>query len=261
MNVLDRFRLDGKSGFITGAARGIGKTLTDGFLDAGANVAVVDIDITEAQKTADEFSEKYKKKVIAVRCDVVDAQDAETMVKKVVSEFGSISFAINNAGINTQESAMEIEPDQFKKVIDVNLNGVFFTAQTAARVMKEMGVAGSIISTASMSGIIVNKPPQTIANYCASKAGVIMLTKALAVEWADLGIRVNSVSPGFMQTERPEVKEDVMEDMKKMWLSMIPAGRIGVPDDLLGIYIYLASDASKYTTGANFIIDGAYTCL
>jgi NAD(P)-dependent dehydrogenase (short-subunit alcohol dehydrogenase family) len=255
MSVLDVFSMAGKSGFITGAARGIGKKLADAFLDAGANVAIADIDIDEAQKTADNFSKKYNKDVPALRCDVTDAKDAERMVQKVVDAFGPICFAVNNAGIFTPENAMEIEPEQFKKVIDVNLNGVFFTAQAAARMMKKSKIKGSIISTASMSGHIVNRP-QTIANYCAAKAGVIMLTKCLAVEWADLGIRVNSVSPGYMKTELIAC----MDDMIKIWEPMIPMGRMGVPDDLVGIYLYLASDASKYATGADYVVDGGYIC-
>ncbi len=255
MSVFELFSLKGKSGFITGAARGIGKRLADAFLDAGADVAIVDIDILEAQKTADAFSEKYGRKVMAVQCDVTDAEDAQAMVQKVIDVYGPICFAVNNAGIFTPDSAMEIEPEQFKKVIDVNLNGVFFTAQAAARAMKAHNIAGSIISTASMSGHIVNRP-QTIANYCAAKAGVIMLTKCLAVEWAELGIRVNSVSPGYMKTELIAC----MDDMIKIWEPMIPVGRMGVPDDLVGIYLYLASEASKYATGSDFVVDGGYIC-
>ncbi len=252
---MDRFKLDGKSGFITGAARGIGKTLADAFLNANGNVAIVDIDLEEARKTAEELSAKHEKNVIAICCDVTDAEDCGRMVQEVCAQFGSIEFAINNAGIFTGDCAMDISAVEFKRVIDVNLNGVFFCAQAAARKMKELGVRGSIISTASMSAHIVNRP-QTIANYCAAKAGVVMLSKCLAVEWAELGIRVNTVSPGYMKTDLIAT----MTDMIEIWEPMIPAGRMGMTEDLIGIYLYLASDASSYATGSDFVVDGGYIC-
>lgn len=256
MSVLDRFKLDGKKGFITGAARGIGKCLANAFADAGADVAIIDMDIEDAMKTAKEISEKYGKKVVAYKCNVTDSKDVERMMAAFLEDYGTIDFAINNAGIFTGDAAIDIDSGNFKKVIDVNLNGVFFTAQAAAKVMKAQGKKGSIISTASMSAHIVNVP-QTIANYCASKAGVVHLSKALAVEWAKYGIRVNTVSPGYMKTELVAT----MTDMMPIWQEKVPMDRLGVPDDLVGAYIYLASDASLYATGADIIVDGAYVCL
>ena len=176
----------------------------------------------------------------------------ETFIK----EHGTIDFAINNAGIANTYPAEDISSKDFKKVVDINLNGVFLTAQAAARQMIKEGKAGSIVNTASMSAHIINTP-QTIANYCASKGGVLLLTKALAVEWAQYNIRVNCVSPGYMATEL--VAE--MKNMHEGWISKIPAGRLGVPEDLVGAYLYLLSDAARYTTGTDLIVDGGYTCL
>ena len=256
MKTLDLFNLKGKKGFITGAARGIGKCLAEAFTEMGASIAIVDIDIEEAEKTAGELADRYSAHTIAIRCDVTDAEDVERMMKVFIKEYGTIDFAINNAGIANTYPAEDISSKDFKKVVDINLNGVFLTAQAAARQMIKEGKAGSIVNTASMSAHIINTP-QTIANYCASKGGVLLLTKALAVEWAKYNIRVNCVSPGYMATEL--VAE--MKDMHEGWISKIPAGRLGVPEDLVGAYLYLLSDAARYTTGTDLIVDGGYTSL
>ncbi len=256
MKTLDLFSLKGKKGFITGAARGIGKCLAEAFTEMGASIAIVDIDIEEAEKTAGELADRYSAHTIAIRCDVTDAEDVERMMETFIKEYGTIDFAINNAGIANTYPAEEISSKDFKKVVDINLNGVFLTAQAAARQMIKEGKAGSIVNTASMSAHIINTP-QTIANYCASKGGVLLLTKALAVEWAQYNIRVNCVSPGYMATEL--VAE--MKNMHKGWISKIPAGRLGVPEDLVGAYLYLLSDAARYTTGTDLIVDGGYTSL
>ena len=256
MKTLDLFSLKGKKGFITGAARGIGKCLAEAFTEMGASIAIVDIDIEEAEKTAGELADRYSAHTIAIRCDVTDAEDVERMMETFIKEYGTIDFAINNAGIANTYPAEEISSKDFKKVVDINLNGVFLTAQAAARQMIKEGKAGSIVNTASMSAHIINTP-QTIANYCASKGGVLLLTKALAVDWAQYNIRVNCVSPGYMATEL--VAE--MKNMHEGWISKIPAGRLGVPEDLVGAYLYLLSDAARYTTGTDLIVDGGYTSL
>ena len=256
MKTLDLFSLKGKKGFITGAARGIGKCLAEAFTEMGASIAIVDIDIEEAEKTAGELADRYSAHTTAIRCDVTDAEDVERMMETFIKEYGTIDFAINNAVIANTYPAEEISSKDFKKVVDINLNGVFLTAQAAARQMIKERKAGSIVNTASMSAHIINTP-QTIANYCASKGGVLLLTKALAVEWAQYNIRVNCVSPGYMATEL--VAE--MKNMHEGWISKIPAGRLGVPEDLVGAYLYLLSDAARYTTGTDLIVDGGYTSL
>lgn len=256
MSTLNLFSLESKQGFITGAARGIGKRIAEAYADLGADLAIVEVDIEEAQKTAEQIASKYGIKCIALQCDVTCEKSVEEMITKYAAEFERIDFAVNNAGIANVVPAEEISATDFKKVIDVNLNGVFLTAQAAGKLMIERGVKGAIINTASMSGHIINRP-QTIANYCASKGGVILLTKALAVEWAKYGIRVNCVSPGYIATELVAT----MKDMHPIWLKDIPADRLGTPDDLVGAYVYLASDASKYATGTDLAVDGGYTSI
>lgn len=256
MSVLDMFKLEGKKGFITGGSRGIGFGIAEAFAEVGADLALVAMNMEIATKAAKELSDKYGRKVIAIQCDVRKEDDVNRMMETFINEFGTIDFAINNAGIANVIEADKITPDDFREVIDINLNGVFLTAQAAAKQMIKEGKKGAIVSTASMSGHIVNIP-QTIANYCAAKAGVIHLTKALAVEWAEYGIRVNTVSPGYIGTELVAS----LEDWHPIWLDKIPMKRLGEVKDLIGAYLFLASDASQYATGTDLVVDGGYICL
>lgn len=254
---LSIFSLEGKSGFITGGAQGIGQCIAKAYCKAGAEVGIVDINLEKAEATAKALYELTGRKCVAYQCDVTDSESVDQMIQKYMEDFGQIDFAVNNAGIFTGDAALDIEYDAFKRVIDVNLNGVFLTARAAAREMRKSGTGGSIISTASMSGHVINVP-QTIANYCASKSAVIQLSKALAVEWAKYGIRANTVSPGYIQTDLIAT----MQDMLEIWSEKMPEGsRLGYPEDLVGMYIYLASDASKWSTGADYVVDGGYTAL
>ncbi len=257
MDTNKMFRLDGKRGFITGGAQGIGKTIAFAFAELGADIAIVDMNFGKAQNTANEITQATGRKVIAYECNVTDPTSVKKMIDDYEKDFSTINFSVNNAGIFTGDAAIDISPETFKSVIDVNLNGVFFTAQAAARLMVKHKTGGSIISTASMSAHIINQP-QTIANYCASKAGVVHLTKALAVEWAKYKIRVNCVSPGYIQTELIAT----LKDLLPVWLEKMPEGsRLGYPEDLIGIFVYLASDASLFATGSDMIVDGGYTIL
>jgi NAD(P)-dependent dehydrogenase (short-subunit alcohol dehydrogenase family) len=257
MSNLNLFSLEGKKGFITGAAQGIGKCIANAYANAGADVAIIDMNMELAESTAKEISEATGKMVKAYQCNVTLPDSVDKMIRDYMQDFGQIDFAVNNAGIFTGDAAMDITFDKFKSVVDVNLNGVFLTAQAAAKEMKKSRKGGSIISTASMSAHIVNVP-QTIANYCAAKAGVIQLSKSLAVEWIKYGIRVNTVSPGYIQTDLVAT----MSDMLPLWLSRMPEGaRLGHPEDLVGAYIYLASDASKWAAGSDIVVDGGYTLL
>jgi sorbose reductase len=257
MDTKKLFSLEGKKGFITGGAQGIGKTIARAYAELGAEVAIVDMNIQKAQDTAGELSQATGRKVLAYPCNVADPVSVSHMIESYEKDFTTIDFAVNNAGIFTGDAAIDISPEAFKSVIDVNLNGVFFTAQAAARLMVKHNTGGSIISTASMSAHIINVP-QTIANYCASKAGVVHLTKALAAEWAKHKIRVNCVSPGYIQTELIAS----LKDLLPVWSAKMPEGsRLGFPEDLIGVFVYLASDASLFATGSDIIVDGGYTLL
>lgn len=258
MGILESMRLDGKKGFVTGAARGIGKCTATGFAEAGADVAIVDLDYDEAVKTAAEIAEKTGRKTIAVKCDCTDPEQVDAMVQQVVDELGGLDFCHNNAGICINAPAEEMTYEQWSKVININLNGVFLTDIAAGKYMLAHG-GGSIINTASMSAHIVNVPQPQCA-YNASKAAVIQLTKSLAIEWAKKGVRVNSISPGYIGTDLVLTSKTLIP-LIEQWNAMAPMGRLGKPEELESICVYLAGDTSSFTTGSDFIVDGAFTCF
>lgn len=258
MGLIEKMRLDGKKGFVTGAARGIGKSTATAFAEAGADVAIVDLDIAEAKKTAQELADKTGRKVIAVGCDCTNPEQVDAMVEQVIEELGGLDFCHNNAGICINAPAEEMTYDQWNKVININLNGVFLTDIAAGKYMLAHG-GGSIINTASMSAHIVNVPQPQCA-YNASKTAVIQLTKSLAIEWAKKGVRVNSISPGYIGTELT-LNSPTLIPLIEKWNEMAPLGRMGKPEELQAICVYLAGDTSSFTTGSDFIIDGAFTCF
>lgn len=258
MSIIDKFRLDGKSAFVTGGARGIGKSVATAFAEAGANVAIVDVDIKTAEATAAEIAAATGRRTIAVACDVTSPEQVESMVKQVVETFGALDIAFCNAGICINEAAENMTFAQWSKVININLTGVFLTAQAAGRQMLKQG-HGSIINTASMSAHIVNVPQPQCA-YNASKAGVIQLTKSMAVEWAARNVRVNCISPGYIGTDLT-LNSPSLVPLIEQWNQLSPIHRLGKPEELQAICVYLASDASPFTTGGDFVIDGAFTCF
>lgn len=252
--MLKGFDLTGKVAFITGGAKGIGKAAALAFAEAGAHVAVVDTDTDSAEATAQEIR-AFGVRSLAVKTDVTDPEDVDRMIERILKEFGTVDIAFNNAGICVNEKAEDMSYANWKRVIDVNLNGVFLTARAAGRVMIK-NRKGAIINTASMSGHIVNVP-QPQSAYNASKAGVILLTKSLAVEWAPYNVRVNSISPGYIGTKMTLSATQWIPS----WESLTPAKRMGRPEELTAALVYLAGDGASYTTGADIVIDGAYTCV
>ncbi len=258
MGIIEKMKLDGKKGFVTGGARGIGKSTATAFAEAGADIAIVDLDIDEAKKTAAELSGSTGRKVIAIGCDCTSPEHVDAMVQQVVDELGGLDFCHNNAGICINAPAEEMTYDQWNKVININLNGIFLTDIAAGKYMLAHG-GGSIINTASMSAHIVNVPQPQCA-YNASKAAVIQLTKSLAIEWAKRGVRVNSISPGYIGTELT-LNSPTLIPLIEKWNAMAPLGRMGTPEELQSICVYLAGDTSSFTTGSDFIVDGAFTCF
>ncbi len=258
MGIIEKMRLDGKKGFVTGGARGIGKCTATAFAEAGADLAIVDLDLETAEKTAREIADATGRKVIAICCDVTDELQVQNMVAQVAEELGGLDFCHANAGICINAPAEEMTYEQWKKNLDVNLNGVFLTDIAAGKYLLSHG-GGSIINTASMSAHIVNVPQPQCA-YNASKAGVIQLTKSLAIEWAKRGVRVNSISPGYIGTDLT-LSSPTLQPLIAQWNAMAPTGRLGRPEELESICVYLAGDTSTFTTGADFILDGAFTCF
>lgn len=258
MGIIEKMRLDGKKIFVTGGARGIGKSVAAAFAQAGADLAIVDVDIEEAERTAEQLAAENGVDTIAVKTDVTKPEEVQAMMDTILNRFNRLDVAFCNAGICMNIPAEEMTFDQWKKVIDINLTGVFLTAQAAGKVMLQQG-GGSIINTASMSAHIVNVP-QPQCSYNASKAGVIQLTKSLAIEWAKRNVRVNCISPGYIGTELT-LNSPSLQPLIEQWNAMAPLGRMGRPEELQSICVYLAGDTSSFTTGSDFVIDGAFTCF
>lgn len=245
-------KADGKTAIVTGGARGIGLAGVEVFLESGVNVVIADIDLKAAKETAEKLSGRGPE-VVAVRTDVTDPESVRNLVAQVSAKFSSLDILFNNAGICVNESAENMSFENWKRVIDINLTGVFLMAQAAGRIMIRQG-SGVIINTASMSAHIVNRPQPQCA-YNASKAGVIQLTRSLAVEWAKYGVRVNSISPGYIATD---ITLRAPEEWKQSWNEQSVAGRMGKPEELKSALLYLASEGSSFTTGADLVIDGGF---
>jgi NAD(P)-dependent dehydrogenase (short-subunit alcohol dehydrogenase family) len=255
--IIERFRLGGKVALVTGAGQGIGRAFAHALGEAGASVAVVDIASDLARQVAEELKGKGVD-ALAVRADVTDRAEVGRMVDAIVKKWGKLTIGVNNAGIGQWVDAENITDEAWRKVMSLNLDAVFMCAQIEAREMKKTGY-GKIINTASMSGHIVNTP-QNQAPYNVSKAGVIHLTRSLATEWAQYGVRVNSISPGYTRTALVEnlLATPEGKKMAEAWMPLIPMHRMAEVTDLQGAVVYLASEASDYMTGSDIIIDGGY---
>lgn len=247
------FGLKGKIAIVTGGGRGIGQVIACGLAKAGAEVVI--ISRSGAEETV-KMIEEDGGKVYDLKADVTDEAQVDHALQTILDRSGSIDILFNNAGICMHQSTLEATIEEFRQVVDVNLTGEFIMARAVGRIMIERGIKGSIINMASMSGTIVNIP-QWQCSYNASKAAVIHMTKSLAVEWADYGIRVNSLSPGYIATP---MAVDVPKELKDAWIPLMPLHRMGTPEELIPAILYLASDASGYTTGSDIIVDGAYSC-
>ena len=258
MGILEKMRLDGKIALVTGGARGIGFSIATALAEAGSNVVLADLDFTTAKSSAEKIYNSTGKESIAIEVDVTNPVSVDEMMAIIIAQFGRLDSAFCNAGICINIPALEMTYDVWKKVISVNLDGVFLTAVAAGKQMIKQG-GGSIITTASMSAHIVNVP-QPQCSYNASKAGVIQLTKSLAIEWADKNVRVNSISPGYIGTDLT-LNSKALAPLIEEWKKVSPLRRLGRPDELQAISVYLASDVSSFTTGSDFIIDGAFTCI
>ncbi|KAM9759133.1 uncharacterized protein ACNS7B_005892 [Menidia menidia] len=249
--VLDRMRLDGKVAYVTGGGQGIGRAFAHALGEAGAKVAVVDLVPAKAEAVAKELFLKGIN-AIPVSADISKPDDVQRMVDTVVSKWGAIHIACNNAGVNKNSASEDTSLEEWDQTFGVNLRGTFMCCQAAGRVMLKQGY-GKIINTASMASLIVPHPQKQLS-YNTSKAGVVKLTQTLGTEWIDRGVRVNCISPGIVDT--PLIHSEDLRPLVQRWLSDIPAGRLAQVTDLQAAVVYLASDASDYMTGHNLVIEG-----
>ncbi len=254
MNAPD-FRLDRRTALVTGAASGIGRGIAIGLAAVGADVACFDRPGTGLDEVSGAIKDLGRRS-LSVPGDVTDPASIGEAVRRAETELGALTLAVNSAGIANAAPAEELPLDQWQRVVDVDLTGVFVSCQAEGRAMLEHG-RGSIVNIASMSGSIANRGLRQ-AHYNAAKAGVIHLTKSLAVEWCDRGIRVNALSPGYTATPmnlRPEVAEQV-----RRFESETPMGRMATVEELVGPAVFLLSDAASYCTGIDLLVDGGFTC-
>ena len=254
MSIIEGFKLDGKVAVVTGGARGIGAASAKALAEAGAKVAIIDIidtaSIINELVACGNDAKGYK-------ADLTNETQVDEVIGKIKKDFGRIDILHNNAGIAHCVKSEEMTFAEWRKVMDIDLDAVFLVARAVGRIMISDGNGGSIINTASMSGIIVNYPQEQVA-YNAAKAGVIHLTKSLACEWIKHGIRVNCVSPGYICTDMTPGNSN--KAWMDIWFQMSPTKRLGMPDEVAGAVLYLASSASSFTNGCNIVIDGGYSC-
>ncbi|MEF3302007.1 SDR family NAD(P)-dependent oxidoreductase [Paenibacillus sp. GYB003] len=243
-------RFAGKVVLVTGAGRGIGKAIARRFAAEGAKLALLSDVEADLRQTADELAAEG---VEAERyiVDVSDERRVEAAVAAAANRFGRIDVLVNNAGIAWEEPVLDIKPDRWKKIIDVNLNGMFWVAQATAKRMAEQG-GGAIVNMASTNGLVGEAG---YAHYNASKGGVVLLTKTMAVELGCKGIRVNAVCPGYIQTPMSEAIDDA-EFVERYVRDKIPLGRVGRPEDVAGVFAFLASDDAAFITGETIVVDG-----
>lgn len=254
---LQRFRLDGRLAVVTGGARGIGLAMAQAFSQAGATVVLADRDVDAAERSAAEIVAAGGR-AAAVGVDVTDHRAVAECAALVEERFGPVDVLAANAGIVRNEPALDTAPESWRAVVDVNLNGVFYTCVEFGRRMVARR-RGSVVVTASMSGIIVNTP-QAQASYNASKAGAAHLAKSLAVEWAPSGVRVNALAPGYIATELT-MRGRSNPEWGSRWVQGTPLGRLGEPDEVAACALFLAADASSFVTGSVLVVDGGYTAL
>ena len=251
MTVMDRFRLDNKVALVTGASSGLGVAFAQALAEAGADVVLGARRADRLAETA-ELVRATGRRALTVATDVADPEDCQAMVDAAMAEFGRVDILVNNAGVGTAVPATRETPEQFRGVIDVNLNGCYWMAQACGRVMQP---GSSIINISSVLALTTAGLPQ--AAYAASKAGLMGLTRDLAQQWTGRkGIRVNAIAPGFFLSEMTDQYPDGYLDLMAQ---RIPAGRKGDPEELAAAVVFLASDAGGYGTGQTIAVDGGIT--
>lgn len=253
MNTLERFSLDGKVAVVTGGTRGLGEGFVEALAGAGATVAIVGRD-DELGKKVKESVEGFGGRAEYFRADIMDRSAVESLREQVLAAFGRIDILVNNAGACIHAPALEVTPEDWQHVIDLNVTALWNCSQIFGQVFVDQR-DGVIINVGSMSGFIVNRPQWQPA-YNASKAAVHHLTRSLAAEWAVHGVRVNALAPGYIKTEMSPVDDLAF---RQHWIEDAPMKRYGTVEELAPTVVFLASEASSFVTGSILVADGGYT--
>lgn len=251
--ILERFSLDGKVCIVTGASRGLGRAMAVALAEAGADVVVTARSEQALVETANAIAERGRRS-LAVPCDVHDSKSVAAMVERALGEFESIDVLVNNAGGGDMKPLVEMTEEEWLRIVDLNVNSMFRLCKAVGPNMISRG-KGKVINMSSMYGLVGEK---NVTAYCASKGAIIQFTRALALEWAQHNIQVTALAPGYIYTERTS---RVFDDprLSAMLTSRVPLGRIGQPEELGPLVVYLASDASDFMTGSVIVIDGGQT--
>ncbi|KAL5343521.1 hypothetical protein BJX70DRAFT_171923 [Aspergillus crustosus] len=264
---LAQFSLENRTTLVTGGARGLGLVMAQGIVASGSNLAIVDLNKQEAEESAKKLLEQFQKEnpgleelpnVTAHYADVSNPDSVNNALSEVLAKHGKIDHLVTSAGFTENFDAISYPHDRIQKLWGVNVDGTYLFATGVAKHLMDRKAPGSIVLVGSMSGAIVNVP-QPQAPYNAAKAAVRQLASSFAVEWAGHDIRVNCISPGYMLTALTRKILDENPELRDKWISLIPTGKMGVPEDLMGAVTFLLSDASKYITGADLRVDGGYT--
>jgi NAD(P)-dependent dehydrogenase (short-subunit alcohol dehydrogenase family) len=255
---LEKLKLDGRVAIVTGGGQGIGAACARALGEAGAIVIVAEM-LADRVASSVETLQKLGIKAHGVTLDVTRSADVDRVASEVLARHGRADILVNNAGVAQSDvRAEDTSDDHWRFHMDVNLDGLFWCCRAFGRIMLAQG-KGSIVNIGSMSGFIVNKPqPQSF--YNASKAGVHHLTRSLAAEWGQRGVRVNAVAPTYIETPLTKFGIEESPEMYRTWLEMTPMARVGQPDEIASVVHFLASDAASLMTGAIVLADGGYTC-
>lgn len=257
LNAPALFDLHGRVALVTGAGSGIGQRIAMGLAQCGADVALLDRRTDDGLEKTHEFIKAAGRNAIQISADVTSGEALAHAVRRTESELGPLRLAVNAAGIANANPCEDMAEEQYQSLMDINMKGVWLSCQAEARAMLAHGQGGSIVNIASMSGVIVNRGLSQV-HYNASKAGVIHMSKSMAMEWVDRGIRVNSISPGYTATPmntRPE-----MIHQTKEFESQTPMQRMASVDEMVGPAVFLLSDAASYCTGVDLLVDGGFCC-